>query len=137
MKPLGIIIFIGWLIQQLLRKKSIYFPKVLKFAFLYVIWATLSLIWSYRPLTGSVFTLVTLAGLFFIIPQIITNLKNLNKIIIFTVFTSLISVFIAIIKFIQNPNLRMVLLGKSAGYYSISISLAVFYFLFQRFMAHL
>lgn len=128
LKPLGIIIFTGWLIQQFLRKKNIYFPKVLKFALLYAIWAMLSLSWSYQPLISNVFSLFTLVGLFFTVPQIITNLKDLNKIIIFSVAGSLISVSFVIFSFLQNPTLRATIFGKNPGHYPISISWAIFFF---------
>lgn len=128
LKPLGIIIFTGWLIQQFLRKKNIYFPKVLKFALLYAIWAMLSLSWSYQPLISNVFSLLTLVGLFFTVPQIITNLKDLNKIIVFSVAGSLISVSFVIFSFLQNPTLRATIFGKNPGHYPISISWAIFFF---------
>lgn len=131
LKPIGLIVFMGWLIYFFLSKtKKIFFPFSIKISIIFAIWAFASSLWAVSPDSAleTELMLILLICFFFVTPQIITNLKKLYYLILSNVFGSTIAGGIGLYFFALHPEQRISALAENAEHYAIAISLAIFYF---------
>jgi len=110
---LGIFIFGAWLINVIINRIKISFPKILYITFSLIFWSVISVLWAYDKSValGRVQTAIQLAMLLFLVVNLINNEKRLKALISALFFGCLIIILLGLTRIGVADNYTLLALG--------------------------